>query len=367
MKLNGFIMLMIIFMSITSCKKTYNGVVSFPEKDIYMSIEQMELDAPKDIENLPVGLIDIKIQDSLLLFATKDGSQGFYKIYKLPEIDFIGEYVHAGNGPGELKRVSYFSKMDFRQEGDSLQIYLPDSKRNLIKWNLTRTLEKGHADFAQVASRDNPDCFGIIEVDDSTLFCHGLGKDGTSICRYLIRSKEINIPSHFQTLNSFHVTRADRYAFNILTSIIAYNESLRRIVEVGSTQNIINIYDLDGDFQKSLQIGPALEGVEEKHPETWPDAYYHLKHYDSFFAALYYGLVSDDSSKSTDVIPTIRFIDWDGHPLFEVVLQTPITSFDIDFASETLYTLDSTSEIVYAYNFTKILEKLQACIFRTMM
>lgn len=358
MRVKSFIMLMMIFMSINACKESYDEVVSFPEKTEYVSIEKLDLGAPNELKDLPIGLTDIKILDSLLILATNDGQAGFYKIYRLPEFDIIGEYVHSGNGPGELKRMSYFSKMHFRCENDSLLIYLPDSRRNLIKWNLTATLENGKVDFNHVASRDNPDCFGMIAIDDSTLFCHGLGKDGVSLRRYLIRCGELDVPSHFQTLNSFCVTRSDRYSFNILNSIIAYNESLRRIVEVGSTQNIINIYNLAPGFQKSIQIGSALGGIVEKYPESWPVAYSHLKHYDSFFAALYCGAVSNDSGKNANVMPRIRFIDWDGNPLFEVVLPVPASSFDIDFTSELLYTLDAASETVYVYDFSDILERL---------
>lgn len=340
--------------SIIACSNCYDDIVAFPDNFVFDSVEQIDLSDPQIVSGLPIGLMDVKIIDSLCLFATMNNQDGFYKISKLPGFKPVGQFIHAGNGPSELKRSLHFSLMTFRVESDSLQVYLPDNKRNLIRWNVSKTLADGKVQFLPVATKDDPNCFKMIKINDSTIFCHGLDQNGVGMCRYLLNNGKPCVPPHFSVLNAHHVTRQDNYTFNILNSIISYNEKLQRIVEVGRVQNVINIYDLKGEFYKTIQIGPALTGIIEKNPDTWPDAYVHLKVYDTFFAALYLGAVE---SLSTEVFPKIRFIDWDGKPLLEVPLEMPATAFDVDFNSGTLYTLDADSESVFAYDVSGILGK----------
>ena len=74
-----------------------------------------------------------------------------------------------------------------------------------------------------------------------------------------------------------------------------------------------------------------------------------MRGYEDFFVVNKIG-----ENESTE----LQFFDWDGNPLVAVTIPSTVTSFDINFNSGTLLTVDFTKDIIKKYDISHILSQL---------
>lgn len=122
--------------------------------------------------------------------------------------------------------------------------------------------------------------------------------------------------------------------------------------------NHINIYSLDGRFQKSLCLGKNLDNIDkiqEKKRAVRLYTFADLRLFDDFFAVLHINEEEAMYQTNRQKKPTIMLFDYNAKPLMEIKLNHHITSFDVDFRKGELYTFDVHSDEFYKYDINDVL------------
>lgn len=332
-----------------SCKSEHTPIASFEEVSYYDSFPQTESLKAEDFKHsIPLSTIDFRIIDTLCIFATNDTDNGFYKLCNLSDFSIKNHVVKKGNGPNELLWYQYFNEMAFRHEADSLVAYLRNNKRQLSRWNVSRTLMFGDVEFVPFTAPFKGSLSSIY-INDSLTFVTRLNADDTGIERLIYNGSDVEIPSHLSQLSASEVMRNDGTSFNTLSMITSYDVSHDKVVEVGTSQNIINIYTLDGTFRKSVCVGGLCE-YDVDDAMSWPMAYEHMDLCQDFIAALYYDDTTYNHSVNGEVLPSIRILTWEGLPVLELLLDRHATNFEFDFRNKKLYTLNAADESFNQYD-----------------
>lgn len=341
--------------ALVSCKSMQTPLVAFDDLDYYASCPNTEsLKVEKLMPSVSYGLIDLRIIDTLCLFMTNDSDKGFIKIGDLSDFSIKRHAVRRGNGPNELLWYLYFNEISFSHEDDTLFAYLRNNKRQISRWNISETLSSGKVEF-DTLSRSYLGTMSSIYINDSLTFVTQLNNNETAIERLLYSNDKVKSIPHLSKLNAPGVTNSDGYSFNALSMIYSYNKYHEKIVEVGASQNIINIYSLNGDFKKSICIGELCE-YDVNNAKSWPVAYEHLDLNDDFIAALYVDDTRYRYESKEKTLPSIRILSWEGIPLLELKIDKPATNFEFDFKNQKLYTLNSEDESFIRYDISQLFQ-----------
>lgn len=254
-------------------------------------------------------------------------------------------FLRLGNGPLETLTPIPFSNMYFHEEEDGLMADFFNMGNRLIRLNLSRSEAEG-AVVGQSLGEVPGELMGRgpISLLGEGFFYFQSPEEQKCVRRGLWQDGEIRYAPAQERLNAFSLQDPDGFMFNLFFTSVAYNPVRRRFVEASSMQNTIHLYDQDGPFAKTLSInGPvkdylvmAQKGMEgaSMYSQT-------VLSFPDFFVVLY---CERSLSRQSDGNPSLLFFDWDGRPLMEITLPFPVTAFDIDLSSGTLYCVDQGSD-----------------------
>ena len=133
---------------------------------------------------------------------------------------------------------------------------------------------------------------------------------------------------------------------------VALSPSRKMIAEVYNLYPQINIYSISDNRATTItQYGKIADYKKYlgKSSETPQPIYRGVRGYEDFFVVNKIG-----ENESTE----LQFFDWDGNPLVAVTIPSTVTSFDINFNSGTLLTVDFTKDIIKKYDISHILSQL---------
>lgn len=320
-------------------------VTSFPEV--------IDLDNGKEIDIEKMGILDICVHDTLM-FVSAPHADGLVTVYSLPEFREKGNIFHKGNGPGELLSAPFFNSIDIVGKGRDAMALLYDGKGHLLGWNILEST--GDPEIGVVKDSIPMGTFYSRYVNDSTFLCRIInsGRDGQ--IRYLdVNGRKVVTPS-MERLNKAAIpVKGDGYLFNILSSFAGYDPAHGMVVEASLMLNTINMYTLDGKFEKTICIGKRLDDVEEVFNagfEGLTTAFTRLVLYPDFFAAMYSGAKEYAmGNEQVHMLPEIYLFDWNGNPVAEIRLPDEAQTFELDLRNNRIYTLDRESEKIHAYKF----------------
>lgn len=359
---NRAIDMMRIFILLTSllvlmsCKSEPAPVAAFDKITYFETFQNVEsLNEENFIHSVPPASIDFRVIDTLCIFSTDDSKNGYFKICALSDFSIIAEVVKKGNGPDELLWYQYFNEIAFRHQEDTLVAYLRNNKRQMSRWNITETLMCGYADLIPF-TEPFKGTMNLIYLNDSLTFATRLRDNDTRIEREIYSRDKVEHPMHLAELSDSKVKRSDGRSFNALSMIYAYDNKHGKIVEAGASQNIINIYSIDGSFNQSVCIG-LLSDYDVNDIKSWPMAYEHLDLCHNFIAALYYEDTNYNHSMNGSVLPSIRIFSWEGIPVLELHLNRHATNFEFDFTNRKLYTLNSEDETFCQYDISELFHR----------
>lgn len=270
-----------------------------------------------------------------------------------------GPFLKIGNGPLETLTPIPFSKMYFHEEGEGLMADFYNMGNRLIRLNLSRSEAEGAVVGQSLG--EVPGGLkgrGPVSLMGEGLFFFQSPEEQKSVRRGLWQDGEIRYAPAQERLNAFSLQDPDGFMFNIFFTSVAYNPGRRRFVEASSMQNTIHLYDLDGPFAKTLSIGGPVKDYLVMAQEGMEGASMYSQavlSFPDFFVVLY---CERPLSSPSDRDPSLLFFDWDGRPLLEITLPFPVTAFDLDLSSGTLYCADQSSDKVSIVGIEALLREI---------
>lgn len=268
-------------------------------------------------------------------------------------------FLRLGNGPLETLTPIPFGKMYFHEEGEGLMADFFNMGNRLIRLNLSRSEVEG-AVVGQSMGEVPGELMGRgpISLLGERHFFFQSPEEQKSVRRGLWQDGEIRYAPAQERLNAFSLQDPDGFMFNLFFTSVAYNPVRRRFVEASSMQNTIHLYDLDGPFAKTLSIGGPVKDYLVMEQEGMEGASMYSQavlSFPDFFVVLY---CERPLSSPSDRDPSLLFFDWDGRPLLEITLPFPVTAFDLDLSSGTLYCADQSSDKVSVVGIEALLREI---------
>lgn len=361
----------------------------------YMAFEQVEfvsdfpltqtLGGGETIDLDLLGTIDLKVQDSLLVVATQD-NLGMWSFFAHgqheglphagheapPEFRPLGKYLVKGRGPNEFpSSMPWVSGASFFGDGGQLMALIQNADvQKLYTMNVSQTMRTDTLAMTETATL--PESLStMIRLDAGTIFCRGWGNDDGVRNRFLLRDFLPDTTHHkaLDMLNSARVEllSADGVTHHEYINVIGAHVAAQpggsgRMVEAGLMLNRLNIYDIKGDLRKTICVdGTDLESIAEVcRTEERKYFYANLNAYPEFFVALWEDITDTQDELGTGAMPELLFFDWQGKPLTRITVPARLTSFDIDFATGQLYTINANTEEIVRYDISGILEGIRS-------
>lgn len=330
-----------------SCSKedtTNNPYMSFDEI-VYVdsSANEIQLQDPEIIDLPAYGIASFKIIDSLMVTANY-GDHNMISVFLGPDFKELCSFFDKGNGPMELRETPSFYGIRIVRDDNQVNLYIPDRRNNVIKFNLTESL-LNHQLSASYQNRDIPDCmFLSLYIDDTTMFCKNIAGYYDRQERFIYTNDTLIIPESMEILNETTVpVQNDGFLFNAIGAAYGYCRQKDIVAEATFYMNHINMYGLRNDFRKTIYLEKKRISVNDVCRGGWrgmKEKTVCLRYYDNMFAIL-----------SCDRKNSIIAFDWDGNYLFTLLIPDKhVSSFDFDLKGHAVYTYDIASETMKKYD-----------------
>lgn len=308
-----------------------------------------------------IGLRNFAIKDSLLILnSTK--SKGIWSLYELPDYTFFGSFLDRGEGPLEfMYGPSIKTNAKVVREGEQVLAYLYDfQKGRLLKFNISKSIASKELHLTILKDDLPPFMFNFKMIDHNKFFIKEISNANTQQLRSILQNDEkISLPI-FTKLNQASIAPGEDP--NILSTMTELSDHKNKLVEMPIGLNYINLYSLDGIFAKTICIGKELSDISEIQRESRWERMYTFADicvFDDFFGVVFIDQAKAIYQTERIKLPSILLFDWEGNPLAELNLENHITSFDIDFINQELYTLDLHSDQFFKYDISEVLAKLK--------
>ena len=244
----------------------------------------------KDSVNVDlIGVWDFTIFDSLLILSNKNSS-GFWKIYQLPKFDKHYSFLNIGEGPFEFNsHLSASDNVNIMYEKNNIVAYLYDFERgNNIKFNISNSIENDSLHISILNDSIPKYLFDFYSLNETDYYMKELKNKETQQIRTVSYSGIKKSTKPMKILNKATVN--SNLNINIITTMTKFSKENKKLVEMNFGLNYINIYSLDGAFQKTICIGDELDSIEKIENTKYEDRYFQfsdLRIYDDFFGVIY--------------------------------------------------------------------------------
>ncbi|WP_192348900.1 BF3164 family lipoprotein [Algoriphagus sp. Y33] len=308
-----------------------------------------------------IGIRSFAIYDSILILNTTK-EDGLWSLYSLPNHQYLNSFLKRGEGPLELiQGPSLASKTKITREEGQLVAYLYDfQKGGALKFNIEESINSKILQISKLNTSIPPFLFEFIMIDSSTFFIKEIGNMDTQQIRYLYKNGYRTTLPILDKLNQASILQGED--FNILSALTKLSDIHQKFVEMPIGLNYINLYSLDSTLAKTICIGEKLFDISNIQKEnTWDRVYTFsdLRVFDDFFGVVFINEDIKTYQTNRTHFPSILLFNWEGEPLAELKLENHITSFDIDFINNELYTFDVQSDEFYKYDMSTIFPELE--------
>ena len=328
------------------------GYVGFRDiRQIKPAPEEVTVLGPGEGRRLETGAaasaVDLIVRDSLLIFS-RFGHECSVAAVQKETLEPRGAFIRTGRAFGEVSDLVPLGEVStVRTDGDYRMGYR-DAGGKWVIVALLRSLSEGSPQVCQTVSlpEDFRNVFQKVYLGSGQFLGENLNGRQSAYERSIRgEGPEKKITPAMETLNMAEVD-PDRavMAFNLLGTVFGYEPQRKRVVEASTCMNTIHLYDVDGDFARTLYLGERpddLDAVQQAYAETGDiSALFKascVRAYPDFFAVMYYDGV-------------LLFFDWSGKLLRAFRLEVPAARFDIDLADGHLYALDNAAESVWCFD-----------------
>ena len=347
-----------LFMVLSLCigcqkKRTYDNKMAFEDKiHVDIDLTSYELNNKKELNIDIIGVKNFRIFDSLLVFSTVN-EDGLWSFYSLKNNTHLGDFLSKGQGPFQFATPpSVGNNVQFTKENDTVLAYIYDSpKGQLVKFNISKSIDN-QDQILSIANENMPrSLFNFVMIDSLMFFCKEVSPDLTKQVRFLINEDEKSSLEFLTKLNNAAIKQGED--INILSTITKFSPIENKLVEMPIGLNYVNLYSIDGTFTKTICVDENLydiDAIQKKNRWRRKYTFADLRLFDSFFGVLKIDEEEKIYQTKRTKLPSILLFDWEGKALAELKLDHHITSFDIDFINNELYTFDVHSDELFKYN-----------------
>ena len=316
-------------------------IQSFPKEVRASKPREIRLDNP--------GALDIVVHKGII-YTSGGTSPKVINGYDANNGRYLGCFFSVGNGPDELLYSPYLCMCTSYEKDGHLVYDLNDGKNHLLTVDFTESLACGKAEI--ISSRDLSmsvmHCLGLPGHEE--VYGSYVNPKRTGFDRFLLGSEgPVTIPA-MDRLNDGRIKReGDGFLFNIVGFHAGYNVTLSRILEVSIYLNTIHLYDLSGEFARTVCIGKRMndiDKIEDAGLQGMNEIFMKVMSYPDFFAVL-----SDESVRTGEkgAGQSILVFDWEGNALVKVDMDRKITAFAFDLDSNKLYAYDQDKTGLWIY------------------
>lgn len=367
MKISIYVYLLVA-VSFVSCKKDLAQSITI--KDIVKEISYVKefpnsytLKNKKTPDIKQLGMNDFKVYDSLLIVSKKSSTK-FLSFYSLPNYRKLGDFLNKGRGPFEVAYPPDFINKETvcKEKGTQYMYIFSGLNGRLTKMNIDKSIDFGKAEYELVRDSLSNSIFVCIPMDSTHIFIRKIEDRNTRINRYILKEKTKKTTPLLDKLNLLYVEEGED--FNILGTYIKYNRKNKKFVEMSISMNYIMLYKLNDDLPKVICVEEqlrTLKTVQRVYRINRLEQLKGLRSFDDFFGVIYSkGAKVYNEFNPKNIRASILLFNWNGEPLAKLKLDEEITSFDIDFQNDVLYTFKYYEEnSFYKYDIKDVLEDLK--------
>ena len=338
------VLLIISLLIITSCNNSSNETFSW---DDFGKVDTLELSSINKIQQ--DFCVNLYFKDSLLYFLNTSAKNNFINITDLSG-NTIGQRIRKGNGPNEISYVFFIGFIG----NDTMFVYNGHDRHIVYFYNLNDFIinkkPKPIDVFELGAGRSR-----IVKVISNNRFV--ITTDTAKSKIQIIDSNKVIIKQigeynieGMNDNNQYYINTAffRNVVFNSINNRIALLYGKTDLVEIFDSEGI-ELYSKKGpdNFKIYDFIPQKVNSKKERYSSKINKsklAYMSTSATGKYIYTFYDGEVITGSKLT---MQKILVFDWDGNPVKYLYLSEPISAFDIDEKTNTLYGYDTNEGILY--------------------
>lgn len=347
---SGILLSALILTFISSCSSKEEQYCAFNNVEYVNNPTGYKLEAESEFSLPYIGILDFKIQDSLMIL-TNSGKNKLVTIIDKDTHNLYGEFINYGRGPGECRDVIFHSNLTFINENQHLIGYF-ENFGSVYRFDLTESLLNKETIISRVSFLETPNLLmRVLPLNKNRFFIKEVSSGFDSQRRYIYTDGNRSTNTSIDSLNLVSLRKNNsKSLFNILSTFVHYNPDKDVLVEVPIFLRNINLYSLNKSYSKTICIGDGLQDINNfkklENAIRWAKDF---RGYSDFFAIL-------DKASELDI--SLLLFKYDGTFIDKYILDHNCSSFDIDFSNNTLYTYDVDTEHFRLYDFTEVLNRV---------
>jgi hypothetical protein len=270
------------------------------------------------------------VDDKLIVYD--NSINNIFKVFKLPEMEFLYSWGTKGQGPNEFINIT----------DNSMHIY--KNKLEILDWQNLKVFQIQNDAFRLVEQHNLPSLGTpinqLVRINDSIYFA-----DNSMINKEEFEHVILNVKSQ-KVIGKFGEYSDDGLIFkNVSERYLASSKSNTVSLINGKFStfyykfNRFKIYGLDGKFLKSIVLD--IDKSKDFSLKSENDNIIFFADplaIDNYIYVLFINKSKDEIENDlTNYKPKIQIWDWEGNPILEYVLDKPITAFYVSKWNRKLY------------------------------
>ena len=297
-----------------------------------------------------IGIYDIRSDDNYIVAAGFTSEDKLVRVYSADDFSELGRFINKGRHLKELRYSAFTggNALFINKDGHVIAIFECDGVFRQL--DITESLAQGREVITIVQVRGTTeDVYNAhLEGDLFLLRTNTYENERTRMLRSFRDGNTTVIDvAPAKRLDQDYI-QYTQDTWRLFTKI-CYNPRLKRVVEAPVKMNVMNIYSLDGTFQRSLSHEKKkvrLSQIEKENSYSLKSFFGTSDCSDSCFALVYHNAPQCDIDNQATDRQRIQIFDWDGNPLAEIKLDRIIRIVHMDFKRNRLLALDYNDRIV---------------------
>lgn len=275
---------------------------------------------------------------------------GIFKVYKLPELNYLYSWGSKGKGPEEFINID-----DYSIRGYKNQLELMDNqhiKRFKIlddKMVMTEKLE--------IPMLEKP-INRIQRISDSIYFADNLDSD-LDYEHIIFNLKAKEIISKFGDYPKMGIHTSKAYEnYQIYIKFVTSNPDLGKFIAFYNYFGLIKIYDRTGQLEKEIIVNDPEVQKYSTNPDIKNKTYFALPYSTENYVTIFWVNKTDSEIENDfdNFNPEILILNWDGDFIAKISLDILMTSYAISEKHKTLYGVSPYKENeIYQFDLSDII------------
>lgn len=325
--------------------------ITGPEETIELAAEKIDTD---DVYSLWFA-----VYDSLLISSLPNSKDYHFYVADIKNDTLLGTFLRHGQGPSEYLGLNPVSRIE-RKGDDLVALTYEPNRKELIEWNITKSIETGQDSVLQLGKYSKSNDFASTYAD---IYRIGKSKylgyapavfisedEGQYLLpEYCFFDGAENRPEKSISFAKSLIPnkKSKIYAGGFFSSFWSLSPDNSKIVNAMCWLKQINIIDLDNDNVRSYRVaGSPDESIFHSTMENPIHQYHDVVCNDDVIYALYFGDFNKNFGKEMGCY-WLHEYNWDGTLKKEYHLSVPITTLWLDSSSDTLYGYSEAEGAVY--------------------